>query len=147
MTHPRVFVYGTLRQGGVRAMPNLFPASIFIGKATVRGWLYDLGAYPGLVLDEMGTVVIGEVYAVTAEILDELDEIEGYQRDNPAASDYLRRLVAVSLGEGRTARCWVYECNPRGFACRTVIPSGDWIAYARTKPAWAQDSGSDEEER
>jgi len=47
-----VFVYGTLRRGSARAMSVRFPGSKFIAKAKVSGGLYDLGAYPGLLLDE-----------------------------------------------------------------------------------------------
>ena len=64
-----VFVYGTLRRGGVRAMSVRFPNSKFIADAKVSGNLYDLGAYPGLLLDESNSLVIGEVYEVDDEIL------------------------------------------------------------------------------
>jgi gamma-glutamylcyclotransferase (GGCT)/AIG2-like uncharacterized protein YtfP len=47
-----VFVYGTLRSGGARAMSKRFPNSKFIADAKVSGSLYDLGAYPGLLLNE-----------------------------------------------------------------------------------------------
>ncbi|HZE64146.1 MAG TPA: gamma-glutamylcyclotransferase [Pyrinomonadaceae bacterium] len=55
-----VFVYGTLRRGSARAMSVRFPGSKFIAKAKVSGGLYDLGAYPGLLLDESNLLVIGE---------------------------------------------------------------------------------------
>src|SRR3954465_6817903 len=99
-----VFVYGTLRRGGVRAMPDIFPGSKFVGGAKVGGRLYDLGAYPGLVLDEAGSPVVGEVYEIDKEILNELDEIE-------ASSYYVRRRVGVSVGDDKMT-CWVYEPNP-----------------------------------
>ena len=120
-----VFVYGTLRQGGVRAMPGIFPAAKFIGQASVSGSLYDLGAYPGLLLDESSSLVIGEVYEIDDEILQKLDEIE-------AASDYWRKEVEASLGNHRM-RCWVYGPKPEFYSLQTLITSGDWIAHAKTK--------------
>ncbi len=64
-----VFVYGTLRRGGARAMSIRFPNSKFIADAKVSGSLYDLGAYPGLLVNESNSLVIGEVYEVDDEIL------------------------------------------------------------------------------
>ena len=59
-----VFVYGTLRRGGAGAMSIRFPNSQFIADAKVSGSLYDLGAYPGVLLNESNSLVIGEVYEV-----------------------------------------------------------------------------------
>ena len=120
-----VFVYGTLRRGGVGAMPIRFPDSKFIADAKVSGSLYDLGAYPGLILDESNSSVTGEVYEVDDQTLNKLDEFE-------ASSNYWRKPVEISLGTHRKA-CWTYEPNPEFYALRTLITSGDWIEYARTK--------------
>ncbi len=65
-----VFVYGTLRRGSVRAMSIRFPRSRFVADAKVSGSLYDLGTYPGLLLDDSNSLVIGEVYEVDDETLD-----------------------------------------------------------------------------
>lgn len=109
----------------MRAMPSLFAGAKFIGQAKVSGRLYDLGEYPGLLVDESSSSVIGEVYEIDDEILEKLDEIE-------ATSDYLRKQVEVSPGN-RSVRCWVYEPNPESYSLQTLITSGDWIEYAKTK--------------
>lgn len=127
-----IFVYGTLRQGGLRAMPDIFPAAKFIGQANVSGSLYDLGDYPGLLLDDANSSVIGEVYEIDDEIFHQLDEIE-------AASDYRRTQVEVSLGHDRMS-CWVYAPAAKFFhqgVLDNLITSGDWIEYARTKTEMA----------
>ena len=131
-----VFVYGTLRRGGVRAMPEIFPGSKFVGDAKASGRLYDLGAYPGLVSDESGSPVAGEVYEVDDETLSKLDGIE-------ASSYYVRKRVEVSAGDDRMT-CWVYEPNPELYSLRTLITSGDWIEYAKTKTEWPDDVWPDE---
>lgn len=127
MSQHLVFVYGTLRRGGLRAMPEVFPGARFVGGASVRGSLYDLGAHPGLLLGASDSQVAGEAYEVDEEILREMDAIE-------AADDYRRRRVEVSLGGGRSA-CWVYvpEQAPEFYSRHTLIASGDWIEYARAK--------------
>jgi gamma-glutamylcyclotransferase (GGCT)/AIG2-like uncharacterized protein YtfP len=131
-----VFVYGTLRRGGVRAMSERFPSSEFIGTAQIRGTLYDLGAFPGLLLNETNSLVLGEVYEVDDETLNRLDDIE-------ASSYYIRKQVEVSLGTDRTT-CWIYVYDPQFYSPRTVIASGNWIEYAKTKTDWAEDEWRDE---
>jgi gamma-glutamylcyclotransferase (GGCT)/AIG2-like uncharacterized protein YtfP len=120
-----VFIYGTLRRGAVGSMSARFPKSKFIAEAKVNGSLYDLGPYPGLLLNESNSSVNGEVYEVDDELLNELDEFE-------ASSNYVRKQVEISFGAERT-KCWTYEPNPEFYRLHKLITSGDWIEYARTK--------------
>jgi gamma-glutamylcyclotransferase (GGCT)/AIG2-like uncharacterized protein YtfP len=123
-----VFVYGTLRRGSARAMSVRFPNSKFVADAKVSGRLFDLGAYPGLLLNESSSLVTGEVYEVDDEILNRLDDFE-------SSSHYLRKQVEISLGADRRIG-WTYEPNPEFYSPRTLITSGDWIQYAKTKTDW-----------
>lgn len=133
-----VFVYGTLRRGGVRAMSERFPGAKFVADAKVSGSLYDLGEYPGLLLGESSSPVVGEVYEVDDALLKELDGIE-------ASSDYWRKQVEVSLGAHRRV-CWIYapDNTPDFYSRRPLITSGDWIEHARTKADRPGDAGPDE---
>lgn len=133
-----VFVYGTLRQGGVREMPRLFPQCAFVGFGTVKGRLFDFGAYPGFMPDGEGADdvigdVIGEVYVVPAIVLQALDDIERYEAHNEAGSYYHRRKVTVALRDGRETSAWVYVCNPHFYDCSRPIKTNDWIAHAAVK--------------
>ena len=127
-----VFVYGTLRRGSARAMSVRFPKAKFIAAAKVSGRLYDLGAYPGLLLDESNSSVVGEVYEVDDELLHELDEFE-------AASHYGRKQVAISLA-GHRQVCWLYAPKSELYAPHTLITSGDWVEYAKMKADWSGDT-------
>ena len=122
-----VFVYGSLRRGSANAMSLRFPDAKFIADARVSGSLYDLGAYPGLLLNESNSSVVGEVYEVDDELLRKLDEFE-------ASSDYCRKQVETSLDNQRV-KCWIYvpEYKPEFYSNRTLIESGDWIEHAKTK--------------
>ena len=113
-----------------------FPDSKFIADAQVNGSLYDLGAYPGLRLNELSSSVIGEVYEVDDELLKQLDDFE-------ASSNYLRKQVDISLDSGNRM-CWVYEPDPEYYSLRTLIISGDWIEYARTKTDWPDEARPNE---
>lgn len=131
-----VFVYGTLRRGGAGTMSLRFPNSTFIADAKVSGSLYDLGAYPGLLLDESNSLVIGEVYEVDDELLNKLDEFE-------ASSNYLRKQVEISLDTHRRIG-WVYvpEYDTEFYSHQRLITSGDWLEYAQTKTDWPDETES-----
>jgi gamma-glutamylcyclotransferase (GGCT)/AIG2-like uncharacterized protein YtfP len=105
-----------------------FPDSRFIAEASVRGKLYDLGPYPGLVSDESNAVVVGEVYEVDDELLIRLDDFE-------ATSNYLRKQVEILMGPDRK-KCWTYEPDPESYSFDKLITSCDWIEYAKTKTDW-----------
>ena len=136
MTRHLVFVYGSLRRGSAGAMSIRFPSSRFVAEAKVSGSLYDLGAYPGLLLNEPNSMVIGEVYEVDDEILKRLDDFE-------SSSHYWRKQVKISLGI-QSKKCWVYAPNPEAFSRQIIITSGDWIEYAKTKTDGPEDTGADE---
>lgn len=102
-----------------------FPGAKFIARARVSGSLYDLGAHPGLLLNDSDSLVSGEVYEVDDEILNELDAFE-------ASSNYRRKRFEVSLGT-HSKMCWTYEPDPEFYFLRALITSGDWIEYAKTK--------------
>jgi gamma-glutamylcyclotransferase (GGCT)/AIG2-like uncharacterized protein YtfP len=132
MNEDHIFVYGTLRKGGVREMPRLLPRCRDLGRATLRGVIHDFGAYPGLRLDEDG-IVHGEVYTVDSAALTVLDDIERFFPDDYAASYYFRHRVVALLADGDPIECWVYEFNPKYYGDRAPIASGDWIAHAVAK--------------
>lgn len=73
----RVFVYGTLKRGFCRH--RALSTQNFLGAATtVPSYrLFDLGSYPGLVQDNDGASIKGELYEVDDLCLAELDAIEG----------------------------------------------------------------------
>lgn len=102
-----------------------FPTARFVAPAKVKGRLYDLGLYPGLQLDEASSPVVGEVYEVDDELLQELDEFE-------ASSNYLRKQVEIPVGN-ESQKCWTYEPEPKAYLLTTLIPSGDWVQYAEIK--------------
>jgi gamma-glutamylcyclotransferase (GGCT)/AIG2-like uncharacterized protein YtfP len=119
-----VFVYGTLRRGQANDINRLLPKPVYCGAARVRGVLYDLGPYPGVILGSQGGWVSGEVYAITPELEQQLDRIEEVA---PAPSgEYARRHIDVEI-DGRVLRCLVYELTPSRAQGQLRIPHGDWL--------------------
>lgn len=122
-----VFVYGTLRRGGRLDINLLEPAPHYVGMGELQGCLYHVDWYPGLTLGgEEAVTVVGEVYRITRELEDVLDEIE--QIVPGPDSEYFKREVAVSV-EGRAVHCLVYEINPARVRGKHVIGHGDWIRF------------------
>jgi gamma-glutamylcyclotransferase (GGCT)/AIG2-like uncharacterized protein YtfP len=63
-----------------------------------------------------------------------LDEAEGYRADDEPSSLFLRRRVAVLIGDGSNREAWVYVYNgPAGQGSR--IDSGDWRVHVETRGA------------
>jgi len=88
-----------------------------MGRGTVRGALFDLGRYPGLVAGRGR--VRGEVYRLAdAQLLRTLDREEGYH--------FRRSWGLVTLARGRRVRAWLYRY--RGVLPRraVAIPQGDY---------------------
>ena len=130
----RVFVYGTLRRGGSRAIEDHFPSARQIACGSISGTLYDLGAYPGLRLHGECRIT-GEIYQIDELVLNALDAYEGFYPDESERSDYQRHTVNVTTADDRTVACEIYEIRePLTLGC-PEIPGGDWIAYAKKKTA------------
>ena len=120
-----LFVYGHLRRGhvGYRLL-ELEQRTAWLGEARIHGRLYDLGDYPGLILDSK-SVVHGEVLAFDdATLWALLDDYEDHDPASPETSEY--RRVEVDLSDG-IGRAWVYVYN-RSVEGRAPMPSGVWPA-------------------
>jgi gamma-glutamylcyclotransferase (GGCT)/AIG2-like uncharacterized protein YtfP len=147
-----LFVYGTLR-------PSLVPEAVHsivgqlevVGDGFMFGRLYDLGAYPGAVLDDSrASKVFGTVYrlpdqeALQRELIAALDAYEGIDSASEKESLYLRKSSSATLPDGSMLECWVYVYN-RDTAAQTPIPDGDYLAYlgeAKGLTAESQDAKS-----
>ena len=111
-----IFVYGTLRTGGSNhhRMAGATPH----GAGTVRGRLYRIDWYPGILLGEAGYDVRGEAFAVDAATLAALDAFEG--------TEYRRVRTTVSRDNGAPIEAWIWEYHMPVTGLRE-IPSGDWL--------------------
>ncbi len=131
-----LFVYGTLLHDIQSMIANhLRTHSRLLGPGLVKGRLYDLGRYPGLVWDpNADTMVAGQVFQMEEpeSILKTLDEYEGITNDYLVQSEYRRELIPVILRQ-KELYCWCYL-----FAGDTdglpIIESGDYLSYIKDNP-------------
>jgi gamma-glutamylcyclotransferase (GGCT)/AIG2-like uncharacterized protein YtfP len=116
MGSAHLFVYGTLMTSadgvrlGTRERRRLLREARSHGAATMPGRLYDLGAYPALVVsDAPGDIVHGEVLHLTnaASVFAWLDR---YENALPSAErkDYERVQRMARLASGANIEAWVY---------------------------------------
>jgi gamma-glutamylcyclotransferase (GGCT)/AIG2-like uncharacterized protein YtfP len=123
-----VVVYGTLRSGtGWRERLGVSHLVESVAGCRVAGSLYELGWYPGLVLDGAGEVVAEVLRLLDQTALDALDRFEGYDAARPDAGEYRRQLIVVEVG-GDDLAAWVYVLPDRP-AGRPRVDGGDWLAH------------------
>jgi gamma-glutamylcyclotransferase (GGCT)/AIG2-like uncharacterized protein YtfP len=114
-----LFVYGSLRRGMQNDFARLLhERSDFVGAGQVRGTLYDLGAYAGLVVSANAQrCVHGEVFEIKDDnLILKLDEYEG--------TEFERVVVDATLDSGLVTPCWVYSYRGN-VSGRSDIPSGE----------------------
>ena len=128
-----LFVYGLLKSGstnghGEPERARLNREATLLGPASIRGQLYDLGSFPGLVDSDDGRdLVHGEVYLLRtpAETFLWLDDYEDYFAHDLARSLYAREMRPVLLSTREALKAWVYVyVSSREAATR--IASGRW---------------------
>ena len=131
----KVFVYGTLRAGEINdiseaAARHDIEEPTLLGTATVRGRLFDFGAYPGLVLDEVGPPVSGDVYEIDPDLIAVLDEIE--QVYPGVEGLFVAHEVTLEV-DGIAMACRFYPVTKSAVKGLPEIRSGDWVAHRRSR--------------
>ena len=115
MNSDRLFVYGTLMRGFDHPMAQLLSRSAdFIGEARCRGRLYLIKHYPGLVLsDDPGDLVSGELYRLRQPeaLLRELDMYEACGEGIAEPTEYVRRMLPLTLADEAVSEAWTYIYN------------------------------------
>jgi len=128
--HDLLFVYGTLRRGCATPWARrLARESSWLGEAHVRGRLYRIDGYPGLVVTETGGTVRGDLLRLNdpAETLAWLDAYEETGPAFPEPWEYRRVAAPVHQGGRGERRAWTYvydwpvtELQP--------LADGDWLS-------------------
>jgi gamma-glutamylcyclotransferase (GGCT)/AIG2-like uncharacterized protein YtfP len=115
MSSDRLFVYGTLMRDFDHPMAQLLSRSAdFIGEAHCAGRLYLVKHYPGLVLSDVADeFVFGELYRLTQPeaLLREFDMYEACGEGFAEPTEYIRRMLPVTLQDGAAGEAWTYIYN------------------------------------
>lgn len=114
----RVFVYGTLKRGGENH--EWLAGQRFLGAARTlpQYRMFDLGGHPGMIIDEQGIAIEGEVWEVDEAALTRLDVLEDiesgeYERvpvllDGGFGSQRVEGYIYLRCvdGRGEVGACW-----------------------------------------
>ncbi|MBD1364620.1 gamma-glutamylcyclotransferase [Mucilaginibacter sp. ZT4R22] len=127
-----LFVYGTLLQNDNQFGRYLTQHCNFIITGKIAGILYDIGEYPGLVIDKNAGYVFGSVYQIhNTHVLSEIDSYEGVGAIEEQPNLYLRINHPIETAEG-IIEAWLYVYN-LPVDGRPQIVSGDYMEYLRQK--------------
>jgi gamma-glutamylcyclotransferase (GGCT)/AIG2-like uncharacterized protein YtfP len=131
-----LFVYGSLMPTltsafGRTERTRLSEESTVIGPAHIAGRLFDLGEYPGLVIDGNAST---EAHGVLLRLVSAeqtfawLDAFEDIVPGRAADKNvYVRRLAPVTTSDGQKFEAWIYEIQH-------VPPGASEIASGRWRP-------------
>ncbi len=123
MTSTRIkylFTYGSLKSDaiclvGAEERAVLRKEAEFVARGNIAGLLYDVGPYPGALLENRSAARIhGEIWSLPRErtqLMDMLDRYEGCAPSSPAPHSYSRRKVRIRLECGRRVVAWMYLWN------------------------------------
>lgn len=113
MSPPYLFIYGTLLQVGNPFADYLDKNSVFYGRGSFKGMLYDVGSYPGALYNEQTELqVYGSIVKMNNpdEVLAKLDPYEGIGPDEPEPHLYIRQIIPIKTA-GEILDCWIYIYN------------------------------------
>ena len=126
-----LFAYGTLADANPpRKIATVVKKLKCLGKGYIFARLYDLGEYPGAVLDDSKRhKVFGKIFKVgdDSELLTQLDDYEAFDPKRPEGSLFVRKRSAINRANHPPLTGWVYEYN-RSINSEPLIKHGD---YAR----------------
>ncbi len=124
-----LFIYGTLLQTTNEFAIYLQKNSTFYAKGKFKGNLYDIGEYPGAVLDKNEqSYVHGNIVLLNdPSILKTIDSYEGYGLKQPKPYLFIRKLIKAET-DNDVIECWIYLYNKPVTGLHQII-IGDYLAY------------------
>ena len=126
----RLFVYGTLAPGREpEPLRPMLARMTLVGPASIAGSLYDLGSYPGAILEGSAPPVFGQVFELPDDdsILQALDDYEGFDPRQSDAGLFRRVSCFARLEAGGEVACDIYVYNG-------IPPEAQRIADGRWRP-------------
>jgi len=128
-----LFVYGTLAK---EIAPREIAATVRrlkdLGQGFIVGRLYNVGEYPGAVLNGgPRDKIFGKIYQLPGDpaVLDRLDTYEGFDPAHPVESIFVRRRTSINRPDKTKVKGWVYEYN-RDVSSLPRIENGQYAKVA-----------------
>lgn len=112
MKNALLFIYGTLLNHNNEFAVYLKEHSHFFANGKVRGKLYDIGEYPGAILDNGDEYIYGVILQIEDPevVFLEIDDYEGYGDEQPEPNEFIRVSVDVETAR-EIVTCYLYVYN------------------------------------
>jgi gamma-glutamylcyclotransferase (GGCT)/AIG2-like uncharacterized protein YtfP len=133
MINEFLFVYGTLLDVDNEFGRYLNNNAIIIGTGRFKGRLFDIGEYPGAIIDtENGYPITGSICKLNnTEALKVLDDYEGFGPHQDQPNLFTRKLLPVETSDG-VVDCWGYLYNLPIDGLAEIF-SGDYLYFVDQK--------------
>ncbi len=129
-----LFVYGTLQPEFQNPVTQfLLENAEVVGKGFIFGKLYDIGDYPGVIIDN-NSKVFGTIFKVKNEdsVLAILDNYEEVGNNFVSPNEYFRTKVSVYINDSKALISWVYLYDFPVDALKHIT-SGSYLEYIRDR--------------
>jgi gamma-glutamylcyclotransferase (GGCT)/AIG2-like uncharacterized protein YtfP len=112
MKNALLFIYGTLLNHNNEFAVYLKEHSHFFANGKVRGKLYDIGEYPGAILDNGDEYIYGVILQIEDPevVFFEIDDYEGYGDGQPEPNEFIRISADVET-VSEIVSCYIYVYN------------------------------------
>jgi gamma-glutamylcyclotransferase (GGCT)/AIG2-like uncharacterized protein YtfP len=129
-----LFVYGTLLQPGNEFADYLNQQCTYITSGKIKGILYDLGEYPGLVITgDVEQYIYGSIFKLhhPEENLKMIDNYEGFGPEQEQPNLFVRVIKPIETNND-IIQAWVYLYNLPVAGLPQII-SGSYSEYISKK--------------
>lgn len=112
MKNALLFIYGTLLNHNNEFAVYLKDRSHFFANGKVKGKLYDIGSYPGAILEDCEEYIYGVILQVDDPevVFSEIDDYEGYGDEQPEPNEFIRIPANIET-VSETVTCYIYVYN------------------------------------
>lgn len=112
MKNALLFIYGTLLNHNNDFAVYLKEHSHFFANGKVKGKLYDIGEYPGAILDDGDEYIYGVILLINDPevVFLEIDDYEGYGDEQPEPNEFIRISAEVKTA-AEMVNCYLYVYN------------------------------------
>ena len=112
-TNRHLFVYGTLLDSRNSYGAYLQQHCTLLQPGKFKGWLYDIGDFPGAIADVHSEhYVHGSIYLMDEpeKILEIIDDYEGFGDNQVQPNLFIRTQTIIETSNG-PVKCWIYVYN------------------------------------
>jgi len=134
----QLFVYGSLRSGFKHpAYEYISRYFNLVGKAKVKGKMYDMGNFPAAIACTDPAYIAGELYVLKDSrqfswAFEQLDDYEGVHGEENEPPMYVRAISDVYMYNETISTAWIYWYNGN-ISNKPFIASGDILEYIKQK--------------